>query len=288
MRVITIMVDYGGAWAWEREATGGGIGSNIASHDFWGGHEDIPPDLIQKFAEWQLAFDQISPGEFDKRSCQFNWAQFHRRGLQLAQELRQYLPQDVRLFYEKPYEDPEYYALLWECPDWLVEVHSNGETRPILSPEEMLSIRLLESDDSPRTVAEIRRRVIVHLHPDWGWCWLGREKQNGLGVLIGFNDLWKGPVYLPEGILRIAQNWFDEYEKAYLNDYFDWEESHKKGLEITKKIRKVLPGSCPLYYIRAGEDPCFNPGHTYSDCPESLLKYNSDGSVVSLDTFNNV
>lgn len=133
---ITIMPEFGGAWGWIREPGAKGVGSCFASDDWWGEDQELPSDLLYHFKKWQTVFEALALDQPEM----INWPVFHERGLELCRELREYLSTDIRLFYEKPWEDPD-------CDtdekgqQWLSEIMPDGKIR-IVPDDETSLIRL--------------------------------------------------------------------------------------------------------------------------------------------------
>jgi hypothetical protein len=103
---ITIMADYGSAYAWDDEG---------CSYDF----EDFldiegMAAIVQELEEWQEWFETETftsdPG-FPLRDGQarnFPWDEFHAQGLELAKRIRSLIDPEIKLFYQKPVEDPNH------------------------------------------------------------------------------------------------------------------------------------------------------------------------------------
>jgi len=254
--IITIMPDYGQAWGWCRSDDHAGIGGNCAGDRHWGGPGEVPEDLLNEFESWQVIFDTARP------SHAVGWPRFHAEGIQLAQRLRSFLSEDIRLFYEKPIEDPEYMMLGWECPGWLVEIMLDGQARKISDPDEMITLRGGDSDDPPRAQIEIQRRLTIQAECDReygnGWGWLGRQGQRELGVCVGSEDTWSGEENIPDELLSELAAWQSDFEKNYPTDDYDWDAFEERGIGLAKRLRPCLPEDLPLYYLEPCN--CFLPG----------------------------
>jgi hypothetical protein len=130
--IITIMPDFGFAWGWVRKlGRSRGIGPNFASDNYWGRDETVPQSLLDRFQVWQGRFELIT------REPELDWANFHEQGLGLCLELRQYIHEDIRMFYAKPIEDPCFEPDgEGDCPEDYWEIMPNGEAR-VVEDEEM-------------------------------------------------------------------------------------------------------------------------------------------------------
>ncbi len=113
MQTITIMPDYGQAYAWrwrDEVPAGAGVGGNIAGFGGWGGDQPISPELENAFIAWQDEFEAYDWVETDSPAgnnySRFNWPWFHDRGIDLAIRLKAELGDTAIVIYEKPYEDP--------------------------------------------------------------------------------------------------------------------------------------------------------------------------------------
>lgn len=128
-RTITPMPDYGGAFGWVHHcdtlAGDRGVGLNCWCIHSWGDDETrFSDDLRVAVETWQDRFEGI---DFERSVSEppFDWDAFHAEGLALAHRLRAALGPDVRLIYEKPYEDPD-------CDvDGRREVLPDGSLRPL-------------------------------------------------------------------------------------------------------------------------------------------------------------
>jgi len=254
--IITIMPDYGQAWGWCRSDNHAGIGGNCAGDRHWGGPGDVSEGLLKEFESWQAVFDTARPHHA------VDWPRFHDKGIKLAQQLRKVLPGDIRLFYEKPVEDPERNMLGWECPGWLVEIMLDGQAREIVDFDEMKSLREFYSEDLPRPQSEIQRRVTIQAecgrqYGD-GWAWLGRKGQRELGICVGSENKWAGETEILDNLLGDFAAWHERFEKGFTSDDFDWTSFEKQGIELAKRLRGYLPESTPLYYMEPCN--CFLPG----------------------------
>jgi hypothetical protein len=55
--------------------------------------------------EWQQEFEDATDFTDTKTKDDFDWADWHKRGIKLAKQLREKLPQSYDLWYDAPYED---------------------------------------------------------------------------------------------------------------------------------------------------------------------------------------
>jgi hypothetical protein len=126
---FTIMPDFVGAYGWvsRREEGDHGVGSCHADDSGWYATPGISAPLQQSFAEWQAVFNRTR-GDF---THDFDWEEFHRRGLALAVLLKIELGNAARIVYEKPFEDPSCDA------DERREVRIDGSIRKLPSRREL-------------------------------------------------------------------------------------------------------------------------------------------------------
>lgn len=95
-KTITIMADYGWAYAWDEE----GAATSLADY-----FPDIPEvaEIEAELETWSEWF--FSAEEFDQH---FPWDLFNRKGLALACRLYQAIRQtNVPVYYWYPFEDPQ-------------------------------------------------------------------------------------------------------------------------------------------------------------------------------------
>lgn len=105
--ILTVMVDYGNApFLWLLDRPGGvGVGGNLCDATYWDASFPMSEGLWQRFADWALTFDKTEfySDTFDADG--WDWIEFHARGLQLSQWLKEEVGDAYRVVYEKPYED---------------------------------------------------------------------------------------------------------------------------------------------------------------------------------------
>lgn len=125
-QIITIMPDFGGAYAWINRSGDltdgrGGCCANWISD--WGSGPIISKQLRLDFEDWQSGFESADWQEFRV----FDWDGFNRRGLALTVRLKSEVGEAALVIYEKAYEDPN-------CRiEELREVLQDGQFRVLLS-----------------------------------------------------------------------------------------------------------------------------------------------------------
>jgi len=128
--VLTVMVDYGMApFLWlVNEPDQGGIGGNVCDGS---GFDDLYPMsecLWRKFADWAIAFDRTQFYSDDFDSNDWDWLEFHARGVHLTHWLKEEVGEKYRVIYYKPCEDPNHRI------DEKREIMANGELVPLQIP----------------------------------------------------------------------------------------------------------------------------------------------------------
>lgn len=105
----TIMPDYGG-YGWMNERGDDVLGGNCADSSGWFGLHKISRYLEKRLGWWASDFEHAGNEMFKKgrQEMRLDWGRFHRRGIELAWELKGELGNRARVFYEKPVEDPGY------------------------------------------------------------------------------------------------------------------------------------------------------------------------------------
>lgn len=111
MQILTIMLDYGQAYGWRQPSDAppwAGVGSNIAGPGGWGADLPISSDLENAFIKWQGEFESHAWHESADKAgyANFDWMNFHARGLALTIRLKAELGDAAVVIYEKPFEDP--------------------------------------------------------------------------------------------------------------------------------------------------------------------------------------
>lgn len=95
---VIVMSDFGDAIFWDNE------GVNIGGPD---GCDDIniSESLLNEFADWHLPFERF---DFENNP-DFNWDEYHKKGMELSRKLKKEVGEDVEIIYEKPFEDPNHH-----------------------------------------------------------------------------------------------------------------------------------------------------------------------------------
>lgn len=122
-KTVTIMPDFCGAlYAWEKVKHGEAraVGGRVARGSLaLRGGCPVTEELQRDFIAWAIEFDRGC------RDADFDWTQFHERGLGLARRLKRELGDSARVVYARPAEDPG--SLMTRR----TELMSDGSLRPI-------------------------------------------------------------------------------------------------------------------------------------------------------------
>lgn len=94
---IKIMSDFGEAIFWDQK--GVAMGCYKEDCDF-----PISQSLLNEFYNWHSSFEGFL---FEKPS--FNWNEYHKKGISLAKKLKKEVGENVKVVYQKPFEDPNHY-----------------------------------------------------------------------------------------------------------------------------------------------------------------------------------
>lgn len=126
MKVITIMAEYCGTYAWLKHEDDGTtlVGGNIADStsgfeysEFW-----VSPGLEQAFADWIGMFGS----NCDDPDA--DWPAFNLRGIELSRRLKEQIGDEVRVIYHDAVEDPAATrAVFFER----TEILADGTLKPI-------------------------------------------------------------------------------------------------------------------------------------------------------------
>jgi hypothetical protein len=92
---ITVMADYGGAYAW-KSANCESLGS------CWSCDRPLDDEL----QAWQAEFEATDFFLTSSDPWAYDWERFHARGTELAVEIKREYGDRARVFYEKANEDP--------------------------------------------------------------------------------------------------------------------------------------------------------------------------------------
>ena len=109
----TIMADAMKCWGWMNEKGGDRLGGNCANTNVWFAAHKISRFLQKRFGWWQEDFERANDEMFQKGryELRLDWGRFNRKGIELTWELKGELGKKVKVFYEKPYEDPTHWHL---------------------------------------------------------------------------------------------------------------------------------------------------------------------------------
>lgn len=177
----TIMPDFGlSDYAWIKLPSDvpAGLGSDCADRYSWDGDHAISEELQQAFSAWTLEFDRAP--RTAELYLDLDWADFHRRGLELARRLKSELGESVTVVYLKPSEDP--------CRevDERREVLADGRLLPLPTMREIYTIGFREMIDrivsGGQTGADRAALdwAIANDMPHGGWCPKGRKAADGV------------------------------------------------------------------------------------------------------------
>lgn len=102
--VFVVMPDFGGAYLWINR----GVPTTEMTNAFMAAsinlERKIPKRLEGEFKNWQRDFEDAF--ETFSFGGAFDWLKFHNKGVMLAVKLKHELGERARVYYEKPYEDP--------------------------------------------------------------------------------------------------------------------------------------------------------------------------------------
>jgi len=109
-KVYTLFLDTGtDTWLWMKEANDETtyIGQAVGVYRDWFGEHVISTELEQEATTWLLEFERANLYNVENAQ-NFNWADFHTRGLALAKRLKRELGDEADVRYIKASEDPSY------------------------------------------------------------------------------------------------------------------------------------------------------------------------------------
>ena len=177
---ITIMADYGGAFAWRTFNDHGLGGAFDCCGDVAG--QAISPMLIQDLMDWTREFScaqYIAEGSF----AMLEWDQFHARGIELAQKLKAIVGDAADIYYEKPWEDPNVFD------QERVEIFAGGVLRPVSRATPHQRRLKAEHPWLPDRVISGGQTGVDRAALDWaiskriphgGWCPRDRRAEDGV------------------------------------------------------------------------------------------------------------
>ena len=102
--VFVVMPDYGQSYLWRNRR----ISPQPLTHELMGAtaklERKISERLHREFQWWQRDFEDAF--EVFTNGGLFDWVKFHNKGVMLAVKLKQEIGDSARVYYEKPFEDP--------------------------------------------------------------------------------------------------------------------------------------------------------------------------------------
>lgn len=174
------MVDYGMApFLWHVDAPNqSGIGGNICDGTGWDESCPMSEGLWRKFADWAVAFDRTRFYSDDFDAGDWDWLEFHARGIHLARWLKEEVGKKYRVVYDKPCEDPNHRI------DEKREILADGELVPLPMPKGAFPepIRFCQHIVSGGQTGADRGALdfaIEHGYTHGGWAPHGREAEDG-------------------------------------------------------------------------------------------------------------
>ncbi len=99
------MPDYGHMWLWVNLVAAPDISRLEASDYEHAIIDSVSAALDADLADWQAEFEYCV-NDAKTGAARLDWLDFHRRGLALARRLRAEMPDNISVFYQKPFEDP--------------------------------------------------------------------------------------------------------------------------------------------------------------------------------------
>jgi hypothetical protein len=178
--VLTVMVDYGMApFLWLVDAPDqGGIGGNVCDGTGFDDRCPMSEGLWRKFADWVIAFDSTRFFSVDFDTTDWDWTDFHERGVQLARWLKDEVGEKYRVVYYKPCEDPNHRI------DARREILANGELVPLqipigAFPEPIRFCHHIVSGGQTGADRGALDFAIEHGYTHGGWAPHGREAEDG-------------------------------------------------------------------------------------------------------------
>jgi len=178
--VLTVMVVYGMApFLWLVDAPDkGGIGGNVCDSSGFDDWCPMSEGLWRKFADWAIAFDRTQFYSDDFDTNDWDWLEFHARGIHLTRWLKEEVGEKYRVVYYKPCEDPNHRI------DEKREIQADGELVPILMPsgafpEPLRFCRHIVSGGQTGADRGALDFAIEHGYTHGGWAPQGREAEDG-------------------------------------------------------------------------------------------------------------
>lgn len=178
--VLTVMVDYGMApFLWLVDAPDqGGIGGNICDGTGFDDGCPMSEGLWRKFADWAIAFDRTRFYSDDFDNTDWDWLEFHARGVQLARWLKEEVGETYRVVYDKPCEDPNHRI------NERTEVLADGALVPLPSfsgsiPEPARFCQHIVSGGQTGSDRGALDFAIEHGYTHGGWAPQGRKAEDG-------------------------------------------------------------------------------------------------------------
>jgi hypothetical protein len=178
--VLTVMVDYGmSPFLWLIDAPDqGGIGGIVGDGTGFDDWCPMSEGLWRKFADWTIAFTRTRFYSENFDTNDWDWLEFHARGIQLTRWLKEEVGEKYRVVYYKPCEDPNHRI------DEKREILADGELVPLLMPsgafpEPLRFCRHIVSGGQTGADRAALDFAIDHGYTHGGWAPHGREAEDG-------------------------------------------------------------------------------------------------------------
>ena len=102
-RIYTIDPDFGRVVLWDEEGVAYDCIDNTIEVEI--GNDNWIEINIPGLSQWHYEFEQATDFASGEVEPDFDWKSWHKRGIELAKQLREKLPQSCELWYDAPYED---------------------------------------------------------------------------------------------------------------------------------------------------------------------------------------
>lgn len=173
----SIMPDYPSAYGWTSHDER--LGGNHADETGWYADHPISDQLHQAFCRWQLQFTEALPCDKAEGLLDMDWERFHHQGLALTRRLKAELGHAARVFYVKPYEDPNIYLCDRReiLADGVVRVYPDV-VEPCLAGFPWLPRRIVTGGQTGADRAALVWACLSRI-PHGGWCPKGHRAEDG-------------------------------------------------------------------------------------------------------------
>lgn len=114
---------------------------------------------------------------------------------------------------------------------------------------------------------KMRKNLIYTVMPDFGhaWGWANELDEYGDSVSINCNEFLSDDRLVSEELSQLFYDWQLVFERSAFKDpeNIDWEDFHRKGLVLAKRLKLEIGDQVTVIYEKPFEDPTMHENERY-------------------------